>query len=49
MVAIALMGFAIVTGDWADFWAQFHTHAFVHLITLGFLSNGSYFSANVAA
>ncbi|MBE9157490.1 DUF2834 domain-containing protein [Nodosilinea sp. LEGE 06152] len=43
ITAIALIAFAVITGDWADFWAQFHTYAFVHLITLDFCLMGVIF------
>ena len=43
MAAIALIAFALITGNWADFWAQFRTHAFVHLITLDFCLMGVIF------
>jgi hypothetical protein len=43
MTAIVLIAFAVITGDWPDFWAQFHTHAFVHLITLDFCLMGVIF------
>jgi hypothetical protein len=43
LTAIALIAFAVAVGDWPDFWAQFHNHAFVHLITLDFCLMGLIF------
>ncbi|WP_052050088.1 hypothetical protein [Leptolyngbya sp. KIOST-1] len=41
--AIALIAYALVAGDWPDFWTQFHNYAFVHLITLDFCLMGVVF------
>ncbi len=34
--AIALFGWALVQGDWADFWQQWQTSRFIHVMSLDF-------------
>jgi len=41
--AIALIAYAVTTGDWHEYVAQFHSRAFVHLITLDFCLMGLIF------
>ena len=36
LITIALFAYAIIFGDWADYFQQFQTRHFVHLITLDF-------------
>lgn len=42
-IAIALVTYALTTGDWANFVDQFQQRAFVHLITLDWLLMGLVF------
>lgn len=34
--AIALLGFGLVAGDWPDFWQQWRTSRFIHVMSLDF-------------
>jgi hypothetical protein len=35
--AIAVLGFGLVYGDWADFWRQWQTSRFIHVMTIDFV------------
>jgi len=37
MGAIAVLGFGLLYGDWADFWQQWQTSRFIHVMTLDFV------------
>ena len=43
LIAIALVGYALLAGDWRNFVYQFQTRPFVHLITLDFCLMGVIF------
>jgi hypothetical protein len=34
--AVAILGFGLFKGDWADFWQQWQTNRFIHVMTLDF-------------
>jgi hypothetical protein len=42
-IALALIAYALISGDWQEYQTQFHHHAFVHLITLDFCLMGLFF------
>ena len=35
--AIAVLGFGLIYGDWADFWQQWQTSRFIHVMTIDFV------------
>ncbi len=35
--AIAVLGFGLLYGDWADFWQQWQTSRFIHVMTIDFV------------
>lgn len=43
LTTLALIAFAVIVGDWNDYVAQFHSYAFVHLISLDFCLMGLIF------
>ncbi|MFN4280353.1 DUF2834 domain-containing protein [Thermosynechococcus sp.] len=36
LLALAFLGYGLVAGDWADFWQQWQTSRFIHVMTLDF-------------